>query len=112
MDPVSEKAKSLAEAVTSDPRTTALRAARQALAKDAEAAALQERYHRVVQQIQDLERARRPVEPPLKREAATLGEQVRHSPVLQALLRAHADFTDMMDAVTKTIGDAMDRALE
>ena len=112
MDPVTEKAKELAAAITSDPRTAALREARAALAKDPEAASLQERYHHVVQQIADLERAHQPVEPPLKREAATLGEQVRRSPVLQALLRAHADFTDLMDSVTRTIGEAMDRAIE
>jgi cell fate (sporulation/competence/biofilm development) regulator YlbF (YheA/YmcA/DUF963 family) len=111
MDPVHEQARALAEALAKDPRTLALRDAQQRLKASPEDAALQQRYHEVARKIAALEDEGRPVEPPLKREAHTLTESVRRSAVLQALLRAHAEFSAMMDAVSATIAEAVDTAM-
>lgn len=111
MDPTLEKAQALAAALAADPRTAALREAQEALKDSREDTQLQQRYHEVRQQIAALEQAERPVEPPLKREAATLGEQVRRSAVLQRLLRAHAEFSGMMEEVSSTLSAAVDEAV-
>jgi cell fate (sporulation/competence/biofilm development) regulator YlbF (YheA/YmcA/DUF963 family) len=110
-DSVEAKARALAEALAADPRTIALRDAQRRLRASPEDAALQQRYHETAQKIAALEDEGRPVEPPLKREASALGEQVRRSAVLQALLRAHAEFSAMMDGVSTTIAGAVDAAV-
>jgi cell fate (sporulation/competence/biofilm development) regulator YlbF (YheA/YmcA/DUF963 family) len=111
MNPVEEGARALAEALAQDPRTLALRDAQQRLRAAPEDAALQQRYHDAAQRIAALEDEGRPVEPPLKREAVALTEQVRRSTVLQALLRAHAEFAAMMDGVSSTLARAVDSAV-
>lgn len=111
MNTVDERARALAEALAQDPRTLALRDAQRRLRAAPEDAALQQRYHDAAQKIAALEDEGKPIEPPLKREALTLTEQVRRSAVLQALLRAHADFGAMMDGVSATIAAAVDAAV-
>ena len=111
MNPVEERARALAQALAQDPRTLALRDAQQRLRAAPEDAALQQRYHEAAQKIAALEDEGRPVEAPLKREAHALTEQIRRSAVLQALLRAHAEFSAMMDGVSTTIARAVDTAV-
>lgn len=111
MDPLLEQATALAKAMADDPRTRALRAANEALKDAPDDAQLQERFSALREQIHHLEQEHRPVEPELKREAAALAERVRRSQVLQALLRAHADFAGMMDTVSETLREAVDKAL-
>jgi cell fate (sporulation/competence/biofilm development) regulator YlbF (YheA/YmcA/DUF963 family) len=111
MDPILEHVQRLAQAIADDPRTTALKDANERLKDAPEDAELQQRYHAVRERIHELEQQQRPVEPDLKREAAALAERVRRSAVLQGLLRAHAEFGGMMDTVSTTIQEAVDRAL-
>jgi cell fate (sporulation/competence/biofilm development) regulator YlbF (YheA/YmcA/DUF963 family) len=111
MSNVDERTRALAEALAADPRTLALRDAQRRLRAAPEDAALQQRYHEAAQRIAALEEEGKPVEPPLKREALALTEQVRRSAVLQALLRAHAEFGAMMDGVSATIAAAVDAAV-
>lgn len=111
MDPILEHAQALAKTVADDPRTQALRAANDRLKDAPEDAELQQRYHELRARIQELEQGGRPVEPEIKREVAALAERVRRSSVLQGLLRAHADFSGMMDVVSTTLNEVVDRAL-
>jgi cell fate (sporulation/competence/biofilm development) regulator YlbF (YheA/YmcA/DUF963 family) len=111
VDPVLAQAQVLAESLAKDPRTVALREAQQRLHGAPDDAALQRRYHEAAQKMAALEDEGRPIEPPLKREAAALAEQVRRSTTLQALLRAHAEFSAMMDEVSATIAEAVERAV-
>lgn len=111
MNPVSQHAQALAAAIAADPRTQALRAAQEALKDSPEDGRLQQRYHEVRQQLAALEQTQRPIEPPLKREAAALGDQVRKSQVLQRLLRAHAEFSGMMEEISQTLSSAVDEVV-
>ena len=111
MEPLLEKAQALARALAEDARTRALRAARERLEASPADVALQQRYHQAAQQLAELEEAGRPIEPPLKRDLATLTEQVRRSAVLQALLKAHAELDAMMEEVSRTLSSAVDEAL-
>ena len=111
MDDVQDHAARLAEALAKDPRTAALAEAQRRLKASPPDADLQQRYHDAVQRITTLEDEGRPVEPAHKREAIALGEQVRRSTVLQALLKAHAEFSAMMEGVSSTLSKAVDRAV-
>lgn len=112
MSTIPDLAKSLAEALASDPRTLRLKEARQALEGSPADLALQQRYHEARERYEDAEAAGRPIEPEVKREVATLEDQVRHSAVLRTLLIAHAEFARMMDEVSTTLSNAVDEALE
>jgi|GEM_PF-494930 len=111
MDAILEQAQTLARQVAADPRTQALRAARERLLASPADAELQQRYHQAARQVAELEDRGAPIEPPLKRELAALVEQVRRSPVLQTLLRAHAEFEALMEGVSTTLSTAVDAAL-
>lgn len=111
MDDVATQTRRLAETLAQDPRTAALAEAQRRLEASPEDAALQQRYHDAVRRIAALEEEGKPVEPPLKREALTLGDAVRRSAVLQALLKAHAEFGAMMDGVSATLSQAVERAV-
>ena len=111
MDEVVEQAKRLAALVAADPRTKALRDATKEVTGDPEAKALEEEYASAAEEMRELEMARAPIEPELKRRMVDLGDRIRRSPPLQRLLRANAAFGDMMDAVQHELSDAVGQAL-
>jgi len=111
MDDVVEQAKKLAALVAGDPRTKALRDATKEVTGDPEAKALEEEYASAAEEMRELEMARAPIEPELKRRVMDLGERIRRSPALQRLLRANAAFGDMMDAVQHELSTAVGEAL-
>ncbi len=111
MDDPIDLAKRLGELLSAHPRTKALRDATAAVEGDPEARRLQEEYARAAEEMHDLEHEGKPIEPERKRRLATLGDQVRRSAALQRLLKAHADFAELMDGVQRAIGEAVDAAL-
>ena len=111
MSTLPDLTRALAEALAADPRTQALKQARQALEGSPSDQALQQRYHEARERYEDLEEAGRPIEPDLKRELFALEDQVRKSTTLRALLIAHGEFAQMMDEVSATLSEAVDRAL-
>jgi cell fate (sporulation/competence/biofilm development) regulator YlbF (YheA/YmcA/DUF963 family) len=111
MSHIADLTRSLAAALASDPRTLALKQARQALDGSPADQTLQQRYHDARERYEDLEAAGRAIEPDLKRELSRLEDEVRRSPVLRALLMAHGEFAQMMDEVSGTLSEAVDQAL-
>jgi cell fate (sporulation/competence/biofilm development) regulator YlbF (YheA/YmcA/DUF963 family) len=110
-DDVLDRANELGRLLANDPRTRALRDATAAVQADAASKRLEEDYARAIEEVRSLEEAGRPIEPDAKRRLALLAEQVRFSPTLQRLLRAHHEFLEMMDGVQHAIGGAVDAAL-
>ncbi len=111
MDDPIDLAKRLGDLLAAHPRTKALRDATAAVEADPEARRLQEEYARAAEEMHDLEHEGKPIEPERKRLLVTLGDQVRRSAALQRLLKAHADFAELMDGVQRAIGEAVDAAL-
>jgi cell fate (sporulation/competence/biofilm development) regulator YlbF (YheA/YmcA/DUF963 family) len=111
MSTLPDLTRALAEALAADPRTQALKQARQALDGSPPDQALQQRYHEARERYEDLEAAGRPIEPDLKRELLALEDQVRKSPVLRTLLIAHGEFAQMMDEVSGTLSESVEQAL-
>ena len=87
-----------------------LRAAEDAVRKDADAQSLLKDFDLQRRKIEDLEGARKPVEPADKREMIRLSDAVHNSPKLQELVRAQADYMELMSRVNKTIQEALDPA--
>ncbi len=111
MDDAMELAGRLGSLLADHPRTKALRTATAAVEADAEARRLQEEYAHAAETLHGLEHEGRPVEPEQKRLVATLADRVRRCAPLQRLLKAHADFAELMEGVQRAIGGAVDDAL-
>jgi cell fate (sporulation/competence/biofilm development) regulator YlbF (YheA/YmcA/DUF963 family) len=110
-DDVIEDAARLGERLASHPRTAALKAASAEVHADADASRLQEDYSHALEDLREREAEGLPIEPEHKRRLASLGEEIRRSAPLQRLLKAHADFAEMMDGVQRAISGAVDGAL-
>ncbi|MFM8980521.1 MAG: YlbF family regulator [Planctomycetia bacterium] len=108
MSTIPDLTQSLAAALAADPRTAALKRARAALDASAADRKLQQRYVEALQDVEDLMRVGRPVEAPMKQSLAALEQQVRNSVVLVDLLRANAEFAQMMEQVSMSISAALD----
>src|SRR5262245_12666706 len=111
MDAILEQAKKLAELIAANERTKELREATAGIAGDASAKQLEEDYARATADYHRLDETGRPIEPVLKHRLLDLQGRIRQSTTLQRLLRAHADFAEMMDGVQRTIGSVVDEAL-
>ncbi len=111
MDDILEDAKRLGGRLAAHARTKALKEATAAVEGDPAAKTLEEDYARATAELHALEEENRPIEPEMKRKIVDLQSRIRRSDVLQRLLRAHADFAEMMDAVQRTIGGLVDQAL-
>lgn len=110
-DDVIDDAERLGERIAAHARTRALQEASAAVEGDREARSLQEQYAHAVEDVHRNEAAGRPIEPEQKRRVLALGESIRRSEPLQRLLKAHADFAEMMDGVQRAISSAVDQAL-
>jgi cell fate (sporulation/competence/biofilm development) regulator YlbF (YheA/YmcA/DUF963 family) len=110
-DDVIDDAVRLGERIASHPRTEALKTASAEVQSDPAARRLQEDYSRELEDFREREATGRPIEPEQKRRLASLGDDIRRSAPLQRLLKAHADFAEMMDGVQRAISHAVDGAL-
>lgn len=103
MDEILEVARKLGEAVARSERYGTLRAASEAMQADDAAMKLRADYDAVVTSIQESLAEGRPVEPEDKRREAQLREQVTRTPCIVAVLRAQADFHELMNRVNDAI---------
>ena len=84
-----------------------LRAAEGAVQSDAASQKILEEFERQRRKIEALESARKPVEPQDKQEIRRLSDAVHNAPKLQELVRAQADYMELMDKVNKAIQQAL-----
>jgi cell fate (sporulation/competence/biofilm development) regulator YlbF (YheA/YmcA/DUF963 family) len=108
MQEILDIAGKLAEAIAKTDRYIALRDAEQAVRKDEEAGKLLGDFNAKTIAILEKEHQMQPVEPEEKRELATLKEQVAGNALLQALNKAQADYSEMMDKVNRTIFEKLE----
>jgi cell fate (sporulation/competence/biofilm development) regulator YlbF (YheA/YmcA/DUF963 family) len=99
MQELLDHARRLAEMIAAHERTKAFREAAAAVEADPAARKVQEGYANALEEIHRLESAGRPIEPEQKRRAAQAADEVRKSPILLRMLRAHAEYMEMLDAV-------------
>jgi cell fate (sporulation/competence/biofilm development) regulator YlbF (YheA/YmcA/DUF963 family) len=85
-----------------------LRAAEAAVRSGADTRTLLDDFERQRQKIEELESGRRPVEPEDKHEMQRLSDAVHGNAPLQELMRAQADYMDLMNRVNRTIRDQLD----
>jgi len=103
MDRILDLARQLGEAVAAHPRFETLRAARAAFASDEEAQALQRAYDEAGETLREKLSSGQPLEPEEKRREQELRAKIAANPVLMDLLRAQADFHDLMQKANVAI---------
>ena len=107
MEEIVTQAEKLGEAIACHARCRALAEAREALDKDEAAKKLQEDYDAAVDTLQKKAAAGGVLEPDEKRREAELRSRLASNETLAALIRAQADFHELMMAVNQ----ALERAI-
>jgi cell fate (sporulation/competence/biofilm development) regulator YlbF (YheA/YmcA/DUF963 family) len=103
MDEIIGMAAKLGQKIRVHPRYEALRRAEERVVNDADARKLQEDLQKQLEHIHQLETEGKPIEVVDKHELARLQEAARSHPGLQELLKAQADYFEMMNHVNNAI---------
>ncbi len=107
MEDILKRAKELGEAIAAHERCQALKQAARALRADEEAKQLDKEYADAAQVLQKKSAAGEPLEPEEKRLEADLRSKTVAHPVIRELLRAQADFAELMQKTNATLESAI-----
>ena len=103
MDEIVKLADQLGKRIAESERFVNLRQAENAVENDPEAGDLLKKADAHKARLASLEAARKPIEPEDKREMQRLTEAMTNNEKLHALLRAQADYIEMMSKVNEAI---------
>jgi len=106
VDQILELAARLGERIAADPRGRQMADARAALDGSLQDRQLLEDYEAQQQKMNELAAAGRPIEPEDKRRLADLHAKVIGSRVIKDVLKAQADYLELMTAVSQRIEEA------
>lgn len=103
MDRVIQLARRLGQAIAEDARCAALKEARTAFEADAEASQLRQDYDEAASVLHEKLARGEPLEPEEKRREAELRSRVAGNETLRRLVRAQADFQQLMTEANEAI---------
>jgi cell fate (sporulation/competence/biofilm development) regulator YlbF (YheA/YmcA/DUF963 family) len=103
MEAILELAEKLGKQVAADPRGQNFAKARAAFEANLEARRLVGDYEKQQQKMAELEMSGKPIEPEDKRRLAALHQNVTAHPVLKDLMKAQADYLEMMTLISERI---------
>ncbi len=106
MDEILDLAKRLGERIAADPRGRQMADARAALDGSLQDRQLLQNYETQQQKIHDLEASGKPIEPEDKRRLADLHGKVIGSRIIKDVLKAQADYLELMTLVSQHIEEA------
>ena len=103
MEKLLELASTLGREIRSHERYARLREAEMKVLADPKAKEVQNQLSQQTRKVVELERSMRPVEVADKRELMRLQEAARAHPLIQELIRAQADYFEMMNRINDAI---------
>ncbi len=103
MDKILELASKLGKQVAEDPRAVRMAEAQKALSESLQDRQLLADYESQQKKIYELEARNTPVEPEDKRKLAELHQKVTGSDVIKAIVKAQADYVELMTTVSRKI---------
>ena len=112
MEEVLALAEKLGTAIAKHDRFGTLRAAEKRVSDDETASGIQSALEKQLVKISELERTGKPVEVADKRELERLQDEFRTSSALRDLVKAQADYLEMMNRVNQTIVSRLQPAAE
>jgi cell fate (sporulation/competence/biofilm development) regulator YlbF (YheA/YmcA/DUF963 family) len=101
------KARELGKQLSAHPRVKAFIAAQDALRKDGDAQRLMMEYREHMERMQVLEMERKPVEVADKRKVQELESRVAGNETLKTLMRAQADYFELMNSINGAIDEGI-----
>lgn len=107
MKEIIEKAQELGKLIAASDRFKNAKAARKDVESDAAVRALLKQLDDQGKKMGDLQRQGKPIEPEDKHKLKELQEQVTVNPKLQNMMRTEADFSELMNKVTRSIYSAL-----
>lgn len=110
MDDIIADARNLGKKIAAHPRTTAFAKAARDVAEDREAQAILKNFQEQVNRIRDLEANGKPIEVEDKRKLSDCEAAVAGHPKLKAMMKAQADYLEMMHRVNSAIDEASAQA--
>ncbi|MBL8880807.1 MAG: YlbF family regulator [Phycisphaerales bacterium] len=111
LNEIIEEARGLGELIARHPRLIAYAAARKAVSSDREANRLLSDYARQADRMRHLEAEQRPIGVDDKRKLAELEQQFASNELLKTLMRAQADFVEMMGHINRAMEAPMSAVL-
>jgi cell fate (sporulation/competence/biofilm development) regulator YlbF (YheA/YmcA/DUF963 family) len=109
---VLSKARLLGEALAAHPRVQAMHAAQRSVHADQAAQALLKQYQEHAAAIRRREAEGKPIEPADKRKLAELESGMAGNEALKRMMRAQADYLDLMNQVHETMDGALASKLQ
>ena len=106
MDEILQLATKLGTQIGNDPKGKLMAEARAQLERSLADRQLLADYEASQQKLHTLEASGKPIEPDDKRRYSDLHGKVISSPVIKSLLKAQADYMELMTVVSQTIEDA------
>ena len=110
MQDILRLASELGQCIARHERFVKLRSTEDAVQSDKEAGSLLESLERQRQKIAQLEAELKPVSPAAKHELHRLADAVHTHPKLQDLVKAQADYMEMMNKINEAIRGEIDRS--
>jgi cell fate (sporulation/competence/biofilm development) regulator YlbF (YheA/YmcA/DUF963 family) len=107
MEKLLELAATLGTEIRNHERYARLREAEQKVLDDPQAKEIQNQLSGQTRKVVELERSMRPIEVSDKRELARLQDAARSNPLIQGLIRAQADYFEMMNRINDAILEAL-----
>jgi cell fate (sporulation/competence/biofilm development) regulator YlbF (YheA/YmcA/DUF963 family) len=102
-----DKATALGEVIAAHERVKAFLAAQRAVQEDQEASKLLQEYQAQAEHVGKLESGQKPVEVADKQKLAEIEGRLSANAVVSRLVRAQADYTEMMNQVNRALSTAL-----
>lgn len=107
MQSLLDQARALGEAIAAHERVRAFVDAQITVQKDSEAGTLLRDYYQQVEHVQKLQQEQKPIEVSDKQKLAELETKMSTNSVVSGLMRAQADYTELMNQVNNTMGNTL-----
>lgn len=106
------QARKLGEAIAATPKVRGFLEAQAAVADDAEAQRLLADYQKHANEMQTLASQQKPIEPDLKHKLAACEQAMASHESLKKLMRAQADYIDVMNAINRAMEEPLAREIK
>lgn len=107
VQPLLEQARSLGKSIGQHKRMRAFNEAREGVQRDPAAQQILQDYSQYMEKLQRLEAEGKPIEPTDKRKLAEIEGRMSSNDALKQLMRAQADYIELMDRVNSAMEEAL-----
>ncbi len=112
MEDIIADARALGKKIAANPRTVAFMSAARSVAQDEEAQKILQTYQEQAVKLQQLQAAGKPIEPDDKRKLQDCETAIAGNPKLKEMMKAQADYLELMHRINGAIDEASQGAAQ